>query len=89
MLLKAYRGQHSQRKWYETEARVPTSNQTMVGEHLGLLSNKSSPSLASIQGVYLCLGCYSTVVGGMEMSGSQPWSKNERIWPQDELASNN
>ena len=48
----------------------------------------ASPSLASIQGVYLRLGCYSTVVEGMEMSGSRPWSKNKRIWPQDELASN-
>ena len=47
----------------------------------------TSPGLASIQGVYLYLGCYSTVVEGMEMSRSRPWSKNEWIWPQDELAS--
>ena len=47
----------------------------------------ASPGLASIQGVYLYLGCDSTVVEGMEMSRSQPWSKNKWIWPQDELAS--
>ena len=47
----------------------------------------ASPGLASIQGVYLCLGYYSTVVEGVEISGSQPWSKNKWIWPQDELAS--
>ena len=45
----------------------------------------ASPSLASIQGVYLCLGCYLALVEGTEMSGSQPWSKKEWIWPQDEL----
>ena len=54
---------------------------------LGEENGKASPGPALIQGVYLYLGCYSTVVEGMEMSGSQPWSKNGWIWPQDELAS--
>ena len=29
----------------------------------------ASPGLASIQGVYLCLGCCSAVVEGVEISG--------------------
>ena len=39
----------------------------------------ASPGLASIQGVYLYLGCDSTVVEGMEMSRCQPTLEQEQM----------